>query len=161
MRLSFTLNGAPVSLDCPPETRLAEILRDRLRATGTKLACAVGRCGACSVLFDGRLANACLLMAFQVEGAAVVTVEGLDAHPLGADVRAGLEAENAFQCGYCAPGFSLALVALFAENPEAGEAEIRTGLEGNLCRCTGYHSIIRGALAAARRIRDARCVSGD
>lgn len=161
MMVRFTLNGLPVSLECAPETRLVDLLRDRLDLSGTKLACAVGRCGACSVLFNGRLANGCLLMGWQVEGGDVLTVEGLRDHPLAAEVRAGLAEENAFQCGYCAPGFSLALVALFSENPDAGEAEIRAGLEGNLCRCTGYHSIIRGALNAARRIRAARCVSGD
>lgn len=161
MNVEFTLNGAPVSVDCSPETRLVDILRDELHHTGTKLACGIGRCGSCSVLRNGRLANACLLMAFQIGGADILTVEGLDAHPLGPAVRDGLAQENAFQCGYCAPGFSMALVALFAENPGAGEADIRAGLEGNICRCTGYHSIIRGALNAACRIRDTATSVGD
>jgi aerobic carbon-monoxide dehydrogenase small subunit len=155
MTLDFTLNGTPVSLECAVVTRLTAILRERLAQTATKLACGIGRCGACSVLFNGRLANACLLMAYQIDGADIVTVEGLVAHPLGQAVREGLAEENAFQCGYCAPGVSLALVALFAENPNAAEMEIRAGLEGNICRCTGYHSIIRGALNAACRIRAA------
>ncbi|MCE6075802.1 (2Fe-2S)-binding protein [Agrobacterium vitis] len=161
MNLGFTLNGQRVTVECKPDTRLTEILRDRLHLTATKLACAIGRCGACSVLLDGRLANACLLMAWQIEDANIVTAEGLNSHPLGEAVREGLAEENAFQCGYCAPGFSLALVALFADNPQAGEKDIRAGLEGNLCRCTGYHSIIRGALNAACRIRAARAISGD
>ncbi|MCL6707666.1 (2Fe-2S)-binding protein [Pseudomonas sp. R2.Fl] len=161
MTIRFTLNGSPISVDVPPETRLADILRDRLALTGTKIACSVGRCGACTVLVDGRAVNGCLLMAFQLDGAEVVTVEGLDAHPLGPAVRAGLIEENAFQCGYCAPGFSIALIALLAENPQADEEEIRAGLEGNICRCTGYHSIIRGALNAARRIREQALATGD
>ncbi|BCH66595.1 putative xanthine dehydrogenase subunit E [Agrobacterium vitis] len=161
MNLGFTLNGERVTVECQPETRLTEILRDKLHLTATKLACAIGRCGACSVLLDGRLANACLLMAWQIDGADILTAEGLTAHPLGQAVREGLAEENAFQCGYCAPGFSLALVALFTDNPQAGEKDIRAGLEGNLCRCTGYHSIIRGALNAACRIRAAHAISGD
>jgi aerobic carbon-monoxide dehydrogenase small subunit len=156
MILSFTLDGKPLSLECAADTRLADILREHLAQTATKLACGIGRCGACSVLINGRLANACLLMAFQLEGVDIMTVEGLPTHPLGQAVREGLAEENAFQCGYCAPGVSLALVALFAEQPDAGEREIRAGLEGNLCRCTGYHSIIRGALNAASRIRTAQ-----
>ncbi|NSZ18724.1 (2Fe-2S)-binding protein [Agrobacterium vitis] len=161
MNLGFTLNGERVTVECQPETRLTEILRDMLHLTATKLACAIGRCGACSVLLDGRLANACLLMAWRIDGADILTAEGLAPHPLGQAVRAGLAEENAFQCGYCAPGFSLALVALFTDNPQAGEKDIRAGLEGNLCRCTGYHSIIRGALNAACRIRAAHTISGD
>jgi aerobic carbon-monoxide dehydrogenase small subunit len=156
MTLDFTLDGKPVSLECTGDTRLTDILREHLARTATKLACGIGRCGACSVLINGRLANACLLMAFQLEGAEIMTVEGLLVHPLGQAVREGLAKENAFQCGYCAPGVSLALVALFAEQPDAGEREIRAGLEGNICRCTGYHSIIRGALNAASRIRTAQ-----
>lgn len=161
MTATFTLNGKPVTVDCQPETRLADILRDRLTLTGTKIACSVGRCGACTVLVGGKAVNGCLIMAWQIEDADIVTVEGLDAHPLGPAIRAGLEEENAFQCGYCAPGFSIALTALLTENPDAGEEEIRAGLEGNICRCTGYHSIIRGALNAARRIREQPLAIGD
>ena len=154
MTVSFILNGAPVAIDCLPDSRLIDILRDQLMLTGSKQACSIGRCGACMILLDGKAINACLLMAFQLDGRHVITVEGLDAHPLGKAVRAGLIEENAFECGYCAPGFSIALVALLSENPQAGEDEIRSGFEGNICRCTGYHSILRGALNAARRIRD-------
>jgi carbon-monoxide dehydrogenase small subunit len=105
-------------------------------------------------LFDGLPANACLLMLWQLDGHDIVTPEGLDALPEARTIRAALAAENAFQCGYCAPGFSIALTALLRENPQAGETEIRAALEGNICRCTGYHSIIRGALAAAEALRN-------
>ncbi|MGV8936629.1 MAG: (2Fe-2S)-binding protein [Allorhizobium sp.] len=153
MMITFTLNGTSETLDCRPDTRLADIMRDRLEKTATKIACGIGRCGACTVLMNGRAVNACLLMAWQIDGTTIVSAEGLDAHPLGPAIRAGLAEENAFQCGYCAPGFSIALAALLSENPDASEAQIRAGLEGNLCRCTGYHSILRGALNAAARIR--------
>lgn len=158
--IGFTLNGTLTRVTCAPDTRLSEILRERLSMTATKLACGVGRCGACSVLLSGRAVNSCLTMAYQLDGAEIMTVEGLDAHPLGAAIRAGLTEENAFQCGYCAPGFSIALAALLQDNPQAGEDEIKAGLEGNICRCTGYHSIIRGALNAARRIRETHLASG-
>jgi carbon-monoxide dehydrogenase small subunit len=155
MTLRFKLNGEPKSLDCAPETPLLKLLRDDLAMTATKEACSIGRCGACMVLVDGKPANACLTMAFQVEGADIVTTEGLaDAEPLADTIRAALATENAFQCGYCAPGFVMSLVSLLKDNPDAGEDEIRRGLEGNICRCTGYHSIIRGALSAARMLKE-------
>lgn len=161
MMVRFTLNGESLAVECGADTRLVTILRDHLHAMATKLACGIGRCGACNVLVNGKLANACLLMAWQIDGADILTAEGLAHHPLGRIVQEGLAAENAFQCGYCAPGMALALVALFAADPDAGEPEIRAGLEGNLCRCTGYHSIIRGALNAADRLRAAQSSSGD
>jgi carbon-monoxide dehydrogenase small subunit len=155
MTIRFTLNGVPRSLDCAPETPLLRLLRDDLAMTATKEACSIGRCGACIVLVDGKPANACLTMAFQAEGSEIITTEGLEAaEPLAATIRAALAAENAFQCGYCAPGFVISLVALLKDNPDAGEDEIRRGLEGNICRCTGYHSIIRGALSAARMLKE-------
>jgi carbon-monoxide dehydrogenase small subunit len=155
MIIEFRLNGAAIAIDLDPETRLSTILRERLDKTATKVACGIGRCGACLVMADGRPANSCLLMAWQVNGADIVTVEGLATLP-AACVREALIEENAFQCGYCAPGFTVMLTALLAANPDAGEAEICAGLEGNVCRCTGYHSIIRGALKAAANLREAR-----
>ncbi|MBR0557970.1 (2Fe-2S)-binding protein [Ciceribacter sp. L1K23] len=161
MTTRFHLNGKPVVVACAPDTRLADILRDHLSTTGTKVGCSVGRCGACTVLMDGKAANGCLLMAFQIDGTQIVTIEGLESHALGAAIVAGLEEENAFQCGYCAPGFTIALTALLDEKPDATEADIRAGIEGNICRCTGYHSIIRGALNAARRVREQSRANGD
>ncbi len=161
MTVRFRLDGDDVALDCDDDTRLTDILRERMERTETKIACSIGRCGACTVLMDGRAVNACLLMAYQLDGREIVTADGLESHPLGAAIRAGLAEENAFQCGYCAPGFSVALVALLSDNPRADEDAIRAGLEGNICRCTGYHSILRGALNAARRIRGEHPASGD
>lgn len=153
MTIGLTINGEARSLNCASDKPLAQILRDDLDMTATKEACSIGRCGACLVLINGRAANACLTLAFQLEGAEVVTAEGLDNDPLATAIRRALAEENAFQCGYCAPGFVMALVALLTENPDPGEDGIRAGLEGNICRCTGYHSIIRGALAAARMVQ--------
>lgn len=150
--LTFRLNGEDRFIDVSADMRLIDILRDRLGLSAAKKACGIGRCGACSVLVDGRAVNACLLMAWQIEGADILTPEGLDAVPEAAIIRRALAEENAFQCGYCAPGFTIVLTALLRECPDAGEREIRAALEGNICRCTGYHSIIRGSLAATQAI---------
>lgn len=152
--VAFRLDGEALSIAVPAETRLSEILRDRCLRTATKVACGIGRCGACTVMMNGEAVNACLVMAWQIEGAEIVSLEGLDAFGTARIVKAALIAENAFQCGYCAPGIVMALTALFLSHRQAGEAEILSALEGNLCRCTGYHSILRGALAAANRLRD-------
>jgi carbon-monoxide dehydrogenase small subunit len=160
MSITFRLNGVTRTLDVDHEMRLSEILRDHLALTATKIACGIGRCGACMVLMNGKPVNSCLVMAWQLSGADIVTGEGLEALAHARIIREALIAENAFQCGYCAPGFAIMLTALLGTNPDAGETEIRAGLEGNLCRCTGYHSILRGALSAAAALRDARA-SGD
>ena len=154
MTIEFALNGELRLLDCASDKPLTQILREDLGLTATKEACSIGRCGACLVLVDGKAANACLTMVFQLEGADVVTAEGLGGEPLASTIRRALAAENAFQCGYCAPGFVMALIALLKGNPNPSEDNIRAGLEGNICRCTGYHSIIRGALAAARAVQE-------
>ena len=115
----------------------------------------IGRCGSCLVLMNGEALNACLLMAWQIDGADIVSAEALDLLPEGRAVRAALRAEVAFQCGYCAPGFAVALTGLLRRTPDAEESEIRAALEGNICRCTGYASILRGALHARQLLRRA------
>lgn len=150
--LRFRLNGAPVDTTATAGTSLTRLLRDTLSATETKIGCEAGRCGACMVLMNGQAANSCLVMAWQAEGAEIVTGAGLDALPVTAVVREALAEESAFQCGYCAPGFVISLVALLSENPNATRDDIMTALEGNICRCTGYHSILRGATLAASRV---------
>jgi carbon-monoxide dehydrogenase small subunit len=147
--IRFSLNGTAREVQVPAGSRLIDVLRDELDAISSKKACGIGRCGACMVLRNGTPANACLLMMWQVEGADIVTPEGLDAVPDSVFVRQGLTEENAFQCGYCAPGFTVTLTALLRDVASPTEADIREALSGNLCRCTGYHSIIRGALRAA------------
>lgn len=155
LSLAFVLNGQPCTCTVTAQTRLSELLREELFLTGTKIGCAIGRCGACSVLVDGVAKNACLAFAWQMEGKAVTTIEGIDSLPVSAPVKAGLLEESAFQCGYCAPGFVIALVSLLASNPLAEEDAVIASLEGNLCRCTGYHAVVRGALNAAARVRAA------
>lgn len=148
--IRFRLDGVDVALDLPPDRSLLSALREDLGRTTTKVGCEIGRCGACTILLDGEAVNACLLMLWQVEGRAVTTVDGLAGDPVAAAVMRGLSEENAFQCGYCAPGVVATLTGLFAADPKADATAIAAALEGNICRCTGYHSILRGALAAAR-----------
>ena len=152
----FRLNGGEQAVETTADARLVEILRDRFLLTAAKIGCGVGRCGACLVIVNGDPVNACLLMAWQLEGADIISPEGLDLLPEAAVVRDTLTAEVAFQCGYCAPGFAVALTALFRRQPDADTAAIRSALEGNICRCTGYLSIVRGACRAGERLRGAQ-----
>jgi aerobic carbon-monoxide dehydrogenase small subunit len=154
MTIRFRLNGELQTMRVPADARLVDLLREHCALTAVKTACRIGRCGACLVLMNGHAVNSCLLMAWQVDDADIVSPEALDAWPEGRAVRAGLVAEVAFQCGYCAPGFTVALTALLRQCPEAGEGDIRAALVGNLCRCTGYFSILRGALRARELLRD-------
>lgn len=159
--IRFRLNGESRSCDAPADRRLIDVLREDLEETAAKKACGIGRCGACMVLRNGVPVNSCLLMMWQVEGVDIVTPEGLHALPESAFVRQGLTEENAFQCGYCAPGFTMTLTALLREKADPSEADIRDALSGNLCRCSGYHSIIRGAFRAAELKAMAQSADGD
>ncbi|MER2251086.1 2Fe-2S iron-sulfur cluster-binding protein [Methylorubrum podarium] len=156
----FRLNGRDVAPPDDPARSLLDILREDHGLTAAKPGCRIGRCGACTVLMDGRPVNACLVMGYRLDGAEIVTADHPEASSDVAIVRAALIDENAFQCGYCAPGFVLALAALLGRASEVGEAEIRAALAGNLCRCTGYASILRGALTARDRLRVARAAAG-
>jgi len=145
--MRFVLNGRSVSIDAPGSRRLLDVLRESLGFTGTKEGCGEGECGACSVLIDGEVVNSCLVAAGQVEGCDVVTVEGLaNGAELSALQQAFIE-RGAAQCGICTPGMLLAAHALLRENPRPSEDDVRTGLAGNLCRCTGYTKIIDAVLA--------------
>lgn len=140
--MAFTVNGEKRELRVPPTRRLIDILREDLALTGTKLACGIGRCGACTVLMDGLQVNACLVMAYQAEGTKITTIEGMEQQGLHPVQRAFLE-EGGFQCGYCTPGMVLAVKQLLDEHPNPTEAQILDALSGNLCRCTGYGGILR------------------
>jgi len=153
-RLEFKLNGEPVTLDgVAGELSLLELLRGRLRLTGTKEGCGVGECGACTVLLDGRAVNACLTPAWRAMGREVTTIEGLASgetlHPL----QEAFVASGAVQCGFCTPGMIMAAHELLSRNPRPPEDAIRLALAGNLCRCTGYHDIVLAVKRAARRMR--------
>ena len=149
--LGLTVNGEAVEASVEARLTLADLLRGELGLTGTHLGCEHGVCGACTVLLDGDAVRSCLVLAVQAEGREVRTVEGLadgdQLHP----VQQAFWESHGFQCGFCTPGFVMATVALLAENPTADEAEIREVLSGNVCRCTGYESIVDGVLLAVRR----------
>jgi carbon-monoxide dehydrogenase small subunit len=145
--MRFVLNGRAVSFEGSSARRLLDVLREDLGATGTKEGCGEGECGACSVLVDGEVVNSCLVAVGQVEGCQVTTVEGLaDGGRLTALQQAFIE-RGAAQCGICTPGMLLAAHALLEENPRPSEDDVRVGLAGNLCRCTGYTKIIDAVLA--------------
>jgi carbon-monoxide dehydrogenase small subunit len=149
--ISFTLNGKPQELDVPPNMTLLDLLREEIGLTGTKRGCEVGECGACTVLLDGRAVNSCLVLAPQVAGREVVTVEGLA--PLGA-LRPLQEAfldHGAVQCGFCTPGMLMSAKDLLDHTTKPSEKEIREAISGNLCRCTGYQQIVEAIEDAARR----------
>ncbi|OGQ18477.1 MAG: (2Fe-2S)-binding protein [Deltaproteobacteria bacterium RBG_16_71_12] len=148
--LRFTLNGAAVETFVRPQARLLDVLRDTLGATGTKEGCSEGECGACTVIVDGRAVAACLFPALEAEGRTVVTVEGLrqdDGEP--SEVQRAFIDKGGVQCGFCTPGMVMAATALLAENPAPTDDEIRAGLVGNLCRCTGYVQIVDAVKQAA------------
>ncbi|MBT9385186.1 (2Fe-2S)-binding protein [Pseudooceanicola sp. CBS1P-1] len=152
MSVTFILNGLPATI--APEATLATVLRDDLGRTGTKIGCEIGRCGACMVLLDGQAVNSCLLMGWQLQGRAVTTIEALETLPVGSLLARAMAEENAFQCGYCAPGVMMTLAGLFSARPDVDDAGLREALEGNICRCTGYHSILRGAARARDLIKE-------
>ena len=150
VRITCTVNGEPASFEAYPLTRLLDALRESLRLTGTKEGCGEGECGACSVILDGELVNSCLVPVAQVEGAEIRTVEGVaDGERLHAVQRAMIECGGA-QCGICTPGMVLAAVSLLERTPRPNEADIREGLAGNLCRCTGYMKIFDAVVRACK-----------
>jgi len=148
--LRVTVNGQPHTVTVPANRLLLHVLRDDLGMTGTKEGCSVGVCGACSVLVDGQLVSACLMPAVMVDGAAVTTVEGLapDAEHLS-PLQDAFTRHGGFQCGICTPGQLIAATALLEEQPHPTEAQVRSWMMGNLCRCTGYYQIVESILAAA------------
>jgi aerobic-type carbon monoxide dehydrogenase small subunit (CoxS/CutS family) len=151
-RVRLTLNGSPVDLLVDPAQPLCDIIRDELRLTGTKVGCRLGVCGLCTVLVDGLPASSCLLLAPMLEGRSLTTVEGLGGPGNLDPVQQAFAEEQGFQCGICTPGQVLAAHALLAHEPQPDEARIREWMTGNLCRCTGYASIVRSVQEAARRV---------
>ena len=152
--IALTVNGASRTGTADVRTTLADFLREQLELTGTHLGCEHGVCGACTVLVDGDAVRSCLMLAVQAKGADVVTVEGLANGDVMHPVQQAFWESISFQCGFCTPGFVMSTLALLRENPAADEAEIRDTLSGNICRCTGYQSIVEGVLLAARRVRE-------
>ena len=148
--LSFILNGDPMEVEIEPHLTLLQLLRDRLELTGTKEGCGMGECGACTVLLDGKAINSCIFPALEAEGKNVVTIEGLtDVHGSLHPIQKAFIEKGAIQCGFCTPGMVLSAKALLEESPKPTEEEIRNGIAGNLCRCTGYIQIIQAVKAAS------------
>ena len=161
LRVSFILNGRQVEVLTRPNARLLDLLRDDLGLTGTKEGCAIGECGACTVLLDGEAVNSCLVLAGQVDGRRVLTIEGLEnadgeLHPLQ---KAFID-KHAVQCGFCTPGMIMSALALLGKNPHPTREEIKEAISGNLCRCTGYASIVDAVEEAARVLSEQLTVEG-
>jgi aerobic-type carbon monoxide dehydrogenase small subunit (CoxS/CutS family) len=153
MNVTVTVNGAKVTRDVEPRTLLVHFIREDVGLTGTNVGCDTSSCGACTVLVDGESVKSCTMLAVQADGADITTIEGLAAgdgtlHPL----QRAFQENHGLQCGYCTPGMVMASLSLIKENDELDEHKVREGLEGNLCRCTGYHNIVKSVLQAATEL---------
>ncbi len=155
LAVALTLNGRALRTNVAPQTMLADLLRDQCGLTGTKIGCDQATCGACTVLVNGAPMAACATFAWQAEGAAVTTIEGLAANGALDPVQEAFKTKSAFQCGYCTPGMIMAAKALLAHDPAPDRAAIRDWLSANVCRCTGYQMIVEAVEDAARRLREA------
>jgi aerobic-type carbon monoxide dehydrogenase small subunit (CoxS/CutS family) len=149
MHVSMTVNGAAHEDDVEPRLLLAHYLREVVGLTGTNIGCDTTSCGACTVLLDGESVKSCTVLAVQADGRDVTTIEGMARNGTLHPIQRAFQENHGLQCGYCTPGMVMALASFLAEHPHPSEAEVREGLEGNLCRCTGYHNIVQAALAAA------------
>ena len=150
MKIGVTVNGARHEAEVEPRQLLVYFLREQLGLKGTNVGCDTSSCGACTVLLDGESVKSCNVLAVQADGSEITTIEGLAGDDGLHPVQQAFHEKHALQCGYCTPGFVMATVSLLKENPSPSEEQIRLGLEGNLCRCTGYHNIVRAVEAAAK-----------
>ena len=155
--VSMTVNGKPVSGEVEGRTLLVDFLRETARLTGTHIGCDTSQCGACTVHVDGRSVKSCAMLALQADGASVTTIEGVapggpegELHPM----QEAFRDNHGLQCGFCTPGMVMAALALVAKNPDPSEQDVRDGLEGNLCRCTGYQNIVKSILDGAKAMRE-------
>jgi carbon-monoxide dehydrogenase small subunit len=149
-QLALKVNGRPVCVDVEARTLLSQLLREHLRLTGTHIGCDTGQCGACTVHLNGRAIKSCTLLALQAQGAEITTIEGLASadgalHPM----QAAFKEHHGLQCGFCTPGMVMSAIDLARNNPNPSEADVRIGMDGNLCRCTGYQNIVKAVLAGA------------
>ena len=149
MRVSLTVNGATQSHDVEPRLLLVYYLREVVGLTGTKVGCDTSSCGACTVLLNGESVKSCTVLAVQADGAQITTIEGLASNGRLHPMQQAFQDNHGLQCGYCTPGMVMAAVSFLKENPKPTERDVREGLEGNLCRCTGYHNIVKAVLAAS------------
>ena len=151
--IKFNVNGKDVKLTVDDSLRLLDILRDELGLTGTKEGCAIGECGACTVIMNGEAVNSCMILAAQIDGSEIETVENLEKNEVLSKLQDAFLDNGAIQCGFCTPGMLMSAKALLVKNPTPSEDEIKTALEGNLCRCTGYIPILNSVKDAAEKIR--------
>jgi carbon-monoxide dehydrogenase small subunit len=149
MQVSLTVNGSVHTSDVEPRRLLVHHLRDDVGLTGTNVGCDTSSCGACTVLVDGESVKSCTMLAVQADGLEITTIEGLADGDAMHPVQEAFREHHGLQCGYCTPGMVMAAVSLLQEQPDPSEADVRAGIEGNLCRCTGYHNIVKAVLAAA------------
>ena len=156
MQISMRVNGTAQSHDVEPRTLLVQYLREAAGLTGTKVGCDTSNCGACTVLVDGESVKSCTMLAAQADGAAITTIEGLASGGVLHAVQQAFHEQHGLQCGFCTAGMVMAAVSFLEENPTPTERDVRLGLEGNLCRCTGYHNIVQAVLAAADTMQAAR-----
>ncbi|OJJ16107.1 carbon monoxide dehydrogenase [marine bacterium AO1-C] len=157
--INVKVNGKEYNQEVEPRQLLVDFLRETLRLTGTHIGCDTSGCGACTILVDGKAVKSCTLLAVQVDGGEVTTIEGLSKngdHPL----QEGFKEEHGLQCGYCTPGMIMAATDLLANNPNPTEQEIRHALEGNICRCTGYHNIVKSIQYAANKMQGKEVAHG-
>jgi carbon-monoxide dehydrogenase small subunit len=148
-RIAIRLNEEEIELEVEARRLLVHVIREDCGLTGTHIGCDTTSCGACTVLLDGTPIKSCTMLAVQADGVSVTTIEGLATNGVLHPVQQAFHEQHGLQCGFCTPGMVMATVSLLKENPHPSEAEVRLGLEGNLCRCTGYHNIVRSVLAAA------------
>jgi len=150
MKVKITVNGTTHESDIEPRTLLVQYVRETLGLTGTNIGCDTSSCGACSLHVDGESVKSCTMLAAQADGCQVTTIEGLAQNGVMHPMQQAFMDNHGLQCGFCTPGMVMASVSLLKENPNPTEEEVRIGLEGNLCRCTGYHNIVQSVLAAAK-----------
>lgn len=150
MKVKITVNGTTHESDIEPRTLLVQYVRETLGLTGTNIGCDTSSCGACSLHVDGESVKSCTMLAAQADGCQVTTIEGLAQNGVMHPMQQAFMDNHGLQCGFCTPGMVMASISLLQENPNPTEEEVRIGLEGNLCRCTGYHNIVKSVLAAAQ-----------
>lgn len=151
MKVSMTVNGTARENDVEPRTLLVQYVREHLGLTGTNIGCDTSSCGACTIHVNGESVKSCTMLAVQADGADVTTIEGLAKGDTMHPMQEAFMQNHGLQCGYCTPGMVMAAISLLDENPNPTEEDVRIGLEGNLCRCTGYHNIVKSVLAAAKK----------
>ena len=149
MEISVTVNGTAHTHDVEPRTLLVQYIREQVGLTGTNIGCDTSSCGACTIHIDGESVKSCTVLAVQADGADITTIEGLATDGKLHPMQQAFMEHHGLQCGYCTPGMVMAAISLLDEQPSPSEADVREGLEGNLCRCTGYHNIVKAVLAAA------------